>query len=280
MWNLSAADYGWPRLSHDVAMAVIADLGFTGVDVGVFGDATHVTVEQVVRDPGEVAERLRSKVEAHGLVVADIFLTPSLDLREMAPTSRDPEQDRLGLRMLDACCQMARSLDVPGITILPGVAEGASDPKQALGWAAEGLRRRVDLAASYGLELSVEPHVGSCIESPSATHELLEAVPGLKVTLDPGHFVYQGFDPSSFLDLVPHSRHIQLRPSASGVMQTRLVEDRSGLPEIVRACRASSYTGWLASEFVWIETWECNRVDNTSEAAALREHLAQLMGRA
>ena len=46
--RLSCADYGWPSVSHRTALAIVGDLGFAGVDIGVFGDATHVTVPSVV----------------------------------------------------------------------------------------------------------------------------------------------------------------------------------------------------------------------------------------
>lgn len=268
--QLSAADYGWPALGHDAVFTVVSDLGFQGVDIGVFGDATHITMNAVADRPEETAQVVGDRAARHHLTVADVFITPSLDLNRLSPTAADPEEQEAGINLLKACCRFARDLGVSGITMLPGNPRLGDTPDDALTAAAEGLRPRVDVASQYELELSVEPHTGSCIATPEATASLLEAVPGLRITLDPAHFVYQGFQFDSWQHLIDASRHIQLRPSRAGVMQARVPDDDLGLPRVVRACESRGYSGWLASEFVWIETWDCDRVDNTSESARLR----------
>ncbi|MDO9173684.1 MAG: TIM barrel protein, partial [Actinomycetota bacterium] len=177
--SLSCADYTWPVLGHRTVLAVIADLGFTGVDIGVFGDATHVTVPSVVADPRRRAAEVRRDVETAGLQVADVFLTSSLELGRVTPTSRAGDDVAELRSIFRATAEFAAALDAPGVTLLPGVVAEGQTVAEAITLAAEGLAPLVEIGEELGLAVSVEPHFGSCIETPEATAALLDSCPGL-----------------------------------------------------------------------------------------------------
>jgi hydroxypyruvate isomerase len=46
------------------------------------------------------------------------------------------------------------------------------------------------------------------------------------------------------------------------------------VPLLHRSLHAAGYNGWIACEYVWMEKWRCDEVDNTSETKLLRELLA------
>ena len=274
--RLSCADYTWPALGHKTVLAVIADLGFTGVDIGVFGDATHVTVQSVAADPRRRADEVRADVDAAGLQVADVFLTASLELGRVTPTSRTGN-DVAELRdIFRATVEFAALLGAPGVTLLPGVVADGQELPAAIALAAEGLSALVDIGGERGLAVSVEPHFGSCIEMPEATLELLAACPGLTVTLDPSHFIYQGCSTERMTALASRTRHVQIRPGGPGVMQCKVPDNQIDLEMLLRSLHAVGYSGWIASEFVWMEKWGCDEVDNTAESKRLGELLGQL----
>lgn len=277
--RLSCADYTWPSLGHETVLAVIADLGFNGVDIGVFGDATHVTVPSVVADPQRRATEVRAAVDTAGLHVADVFLTSSLELGRVTPTSRigdDVAELRATFR---ATVEFAALLDAPGVTLLPGVASDGQSPSDAIALAAEGLSALVDIAGERGLAVSVEPHFGSCIETPEATLELLAACPGLTVTLDPSHFIYLGCSTERMTALASRTRHVQIRPGGPGVMQCKVPDNQIDLELLLRSLHDVGYSGWIASEYVWMEKWRCDEVDNTAESKRLGELLATLVAK-
>lgn len=274
--SLSCADYTWPALGHRTVLAVIADLGFTGVDIGVFGDATHVTVASVVADPRRQAAAVRTDVEAVGLQVADVFLTPSLELGRVTPTSRAGDDVAELCTIFGATVEFASELGAPGVTLLPGVVADGQALSEAIALAAEGLAPLVDIARERGLAVSVEPHFGSCIETPEATAELLEACPGLTVTLDPSHFIYIGCSTERMTVLAPRTRHVQIRPGGPGVMQCKVPDNEIDLELLLRSLYEVGYDGWIASEYVWMEKWRCDEVDNTSETKRLGELLTSL----
>lgn len=274
--SLSCADYTWPALGHRTVLAVIADLGFTGVDIGVFGDATHVTVASVVADPRRRAAAVRADVEAVGLQVADVFLTSSLELGRITPTSRTGDDVAELRTSFGATVEFAAELDAPGVTLLPGVVADGQALSEAIALAAEGLAPLVDIAGERGLAVSVEPHFGSCIETPEATAELLDACPGLTVTLDPSHFIYIGCSTERMTALAQRTRHVQIRPGGPGVMQCKVPDNEIDLELLLRSLHEVGYDGWIASEYVWMEKWRCDEVDNTSETKRLGELLASL----
>jgi sugar phosphate isomerase/epimerase len=275
--RLSCNDYAWPVLGHRTALAVIRDLGFDGVDIGLFADATHVTLSSVLRGAARRAGELSVHVEQAGLRVSDVFLTSSMELDRLTPTSRiGSDVDDLQA-IFRATVEFAAELGSPGVTLLPGVVGDGQSIDEAVSLAADGLAPLVEIGAERGLGVSVEPHIGSCIESPDATQLLLERCPGLMVTLDPSHFAYAGHTATEMAPLAARTRHVQVRPAGPGVMQAKVRDNQVDLGVLFAALGDAGYDGWLASEFVWMEKWGCDEVDNTGETARLRDLMRSLM---
>jgi sugar phosphate isomerase/epimerase len=274
--RFSCSDYTWPVLGHRTALAVIKDLGFAAVDVGLFADATHLTLSSVRPDPRARGRRLREDVDAAGLEVADVFLTSSLELGRVTPTSR-VDGDVAELRdIFRATVELTDELGAPGITLLPGVVDEGRSADEAIALAAEGLAPLVEMGGERGLRVSVEPHFGSCIETPEATALLLEQCPGLMVTLDPSHFAYVGCSTEQMTALAPRTGHVQIRPGGPGVMQSKVADNQIDLGLLFRSLRDAGYDGWIAAEYVWMSKWRCDEVDNTGESKRLLELMSGL----
>lgn len=275
--RLSCSDYTWPYLKHGTVMSAIADLGFDGVDIGVFNTQTHVTVPAVVANPGHAADLVRRASSEVGLQVADVFLTAHHTLESLSPTSVALGDWEKLETIFSALVKFATAVGSQGITLLPGVIEPGVSRDEALSRSATRLSALVEIAGEANLATSVEPHVGSCIEDPSSTLQLLDMCPGLCITLDPSHFGYLGWETDSLIPLIPRTRHVQIRPAGRGVMQTRLIDNEIDISLLVSELRKHNYSGWITSEFVWMEKWGCDRVDNTAESYFLGQHLRQLL---
>ncbi len=50
-------------------------------------------------------------------------------------------------------------------------------------------------------------------------------------------------------------------------------EYTNDFPRMAKALRRLKYTGWICLEYVWMDKWDCNRVDNLSETVLLRDVL-------
>lgn len=278
MIKYSCADYAWPLLRHTTVMDIVADLGFSGIDVAVFGDNTHVTVSEVLTKPEVRAEEVRGAAADRGLDVADVFLTAHhQDMARLTPTSRHGDDVAKLREIYQGTVRFAEAAGSAGITLLPGVVEEGRTRAEAFALAAESLSNFVDMAGQRGLAVSVEPHIGSLIPQPDDILELLALVPGLTITLDPAHLVFQGGTVDEMLPIVPATRHLQARFGGPGVMQSRRSDNRIDYVKLVRAMLATGYDGWLASEFVWMSKWECDRVDNTAESAEMLDYLVEIV---
>ncbi|MER6527350.1 sugar phosphate isomerase/epimerase family protein [Streptomyces sp. NPDC001508] len=271
--RLSCADYTWPLLPHAAALDLIRAIGCDAVDLGFMSLRSHIRPEQEHGAIAYAAGAARERVTSRGLAIADVFAIPYTDFETMAVNNPDPaQQDRSFEFFLDAV-EFAQHVGAPGITTLPGVLFGGESFGQALARSAEGLNRRVELAASRGLELSVEPHTGSLIDTPEKTLRLLESVSGLRITLDPAHYVYADVPQREIEPLLTHVRHLQCRPGRPGKLQVAVSEDAIDWTPIVSTLHQQGFSGYLALEYVWQEWMDCNRVDTVAESVLLRDLL-------
>lgn len=273
--RLSCADSAFPRLSHRGALQVIADLGILAVDVCVFAGMDHTPPEAVVADPEGTADRVRQRVDEIGLEVVDVFVILATSFRDLAVNHPDPGVRVTSLGQFREAVRFAAHLGSPGMTILPGATYDGVDPAESRALAASELQRRSEIAGEVGLELSIEAHYQSIVPTIATTEELLAAAPGLSLTLDYSHFVYQGIPEREVDVLIPHARHVQLRQAAPGVMQARVTEGAIDFVRVQRDLEAAGYAGYLGLEYQHEEWLDCLRVDCISETAALRDLLLE-----
>jgi sugar phosphate isomerase/epimerase len=272
--HLSCADFTWPSVSHDLALDLVRGIGFTAVDIGYFWGRSHIRPETVGDEVPLWAERVRERCESRGLAVADFFgQGPSFEA--LAVNHPDLTEQARSLEFFDSCVDFARRLGSPGLTVLPGVIFGEEPLGDALARAATGLRIRVERAGRAGLGLSVEPHIGSIIDTPALTHELLGRVPGLTLTVDYGHFVFAGIDQVDIEGLVNFARHVHCRGGAPGQLQAPMSRNQIDFTRMVRSLQAAGYVGCLAAEYVWSDWHRCNEVDNLTETVALFDLLTK-----
>jgi sugar phosphate isomerase/epimerase len=269
--RLACADSSFPGLSHEVALAVIADLGIEAVDVCVFPSA-HTDPRKVEEDPSAVASALGELLAGHGLAVSDVFLILAEDSFEDLAINHPDEATRANsFRYFERALELARQLGSPGLSVLPGMP--FEDPRASLELAAAELRRRAEAAAEAGVALSFEPHYESIAQTPDLALELLGHTPGVSLALDYSHFVYQGFAQADIDPLIPHARHLHLRQAAPGVMQAPAHEGAIDFPRLLERLAQARYGGYLCLEYQSEEWLECNRVDCISETASLRDLL-------
>lgn len=271
--RLSCPDYTWPSLPHHAALDLIAALDFEAVDVGFMTGRSHVLPERVGSDARRAGEQVRSALDARELAVADVFAIPAADFLSLAANSPDPAAQGRSLAYFETAIAFAQGLGANGLTTLPGMQFPDDTFADALQRSADGLRRRIEMAADAGLALSVEPHAESIIDTPDKTWQLLDLLPELKLTVDHAHHIYSGADQSDIDALLPAARHLQCRPGRPGALQVRVVEDAIDFRRVVDLLTESGYDGYLAIEFVWQDWLDCYNVDTVGETALMRDRL-------
>lgn len=272
--RLSCADSAFPRLSHEGSLTVVRDLGFEAVDVCSFSGYDHTPPEVVLADPSAAADFVRRRLDAATLRAADVFPIVGDSFEEFAPNHPDDSIRAESLAQFGAYVTFARALGSPGLTILPGVLFDGIDHRRSLEVAAEGLQRRAQIAGEAGLHLGFEPHFGSVAATPDRALELLGLAPGVGLTLDYSHFVYQGFPEHDVDPLLERTLHLHVRQAAPGDMQARAREGTIDFARVRDRLLELGYDGYFALEYQWEEGWlDFTRVDCITETAELRDLL-------
>jgi len=271
--RLASADFSWPGLSHDLVLDIVSELGCEGIVLGLIGDYSPVGIDTVREDVPYWAGRIAERVAAHGLVIADVFPIASMDLVGLAVNHPDEGERTRSADFFREMIDFTVRTHADGLTILPGMPFADEPWDTAFERACTELAWRLEEAQRHGLRLSVEPHHGSIVETPESTQRLLDAVPGLELTLDYGHFTVQGIPDEKIEPLLAHSRLMHLRPGREGLVQTRVKDNTIDFGRIVDRLAELGFDGWMAIEFVHDERPGCQDCDVIQEA---RELIAQV----
>jgi sugar phosphate isomerase/epimerase len=277
--RLACADDTFRLLEHEHICALIGMLGLDGVDVCLMKDRSSLRPEVVRADPAGWAGRLDERIRGRGLEVADVFVIPWTDFRSLAPNHPDPVEREASRALFGDLLDLAARLRSPGMTILPGIDWEHESHDASLARAAAELAERAAMAADRGVRLSIEPHLGSVASTPARALELIAGTPGLELTLDYSHFVYQGIAEEDVHPLAAHARHYHVRGARQGRMQAPLRESTIDVERMVEVAAAAGYDGFLGLEYVWLDWEHCNECDNVAETILLRDRLrAKLAG--
>lgn len=273
--KLACADDTFRLLEHESILELVRLLGLDGVDVCLMEARSSLRLEDVRADVAGSAARLDEQVRGRGLEVADVFVIPWTDFRTLAPNHPDARERTASAALFEDMLDFAARLRSPGMTILPGIDWEHETPEDSLARAAVELGRRFDAASARGVRLSIEPHLGSVAHTPARALALLERVPGLELTLDYSHFVYQGIAESEIEALAPFARHCHVRGARQGRMQAPLRESRIDFERMVDVLADADYDGFVGLEYVWLDWEHCNECDNLSETILLRDRMRE-----
>ena len=269
--KISCADFTFPKLAHHQSFHLIQTLGIEAVDLGVFQDRSHLFPSTVSQNPRAVAKDIRNKLDKNQLIPSDVFLQtgaepaicsandPSATIRR---ANRDTFENMVEFTLLIGCSH---------ITGLPGVCHGDKSKDWAL--ALEETKWRMEVAKQAGVVYSIEPHVGSLLSTPEAVLSFIQDVPKLTLTLDYGHFVYQGIEAQRVDPLLSHASHFHARGGAPRKLQTTHQENDIPFDGIIKQMKTISYGGYICMEYVWVDWEGCNKTDNLSETILLKEQI-------
>jgi len=271
--RFSCADFTFPLLPHEKVLKLLRLLAFEAVDLGIFENRSHHYPSRIHRDPVRMAEGMKEALESNQLTVSDVFVQTGPEPPVAAANDPDPAVRETNRALFDSMIRYTKLLGGSHITGLPGVVHQGSAGKEDWKLAVEEAKWRVERAGESGITYSIEPHVGSLLPDPGTTLEFLEVVPGLTLTLDYGHFIYQGMDNQSVHPLVAHASHFHARGGASGMLQSTMKDNTIDYRAIMEELEKSHYDGYLCMEYVWVDWEGCNRTDNISETILLRREL-------
>jgi sugar phosphate isomerase/epimerase len=274
--RLSCSEYSFPSLAREERLGLVALLGFESVDVGLFLDP-NTEVRHFLADPSAHAQVLRNQLEATRLKLADLFLIIGGDNFAAHAINAQDRERRLELRTIfEATTLVCRELEHSSLSILPGVT-WPDDRRASWETVVFELRWRVEHAAPLGIEVRIEPHIGSIVSTPELVIELLRDVPGLGLTLDAGHFVFQAIGLDRILPLAPLARHVHLSGARAGAVHVALEHNEIDFGALVSALESAGFCGWYSVEYVPMSKWGANSTDVLGAVIELRNAMGSLL---
>ena len=241
--KISVTSWSFPACTLKESWSIANALGISHMDLGLLHGAS-LDRDLVLTDPKSAA----TQVKDIGISVANLYWlfgdTPKdRPLTDLTALDQNPAD-------LSSVLKFAEELIIPTMFLLPGVSKSGQSESDLLANSAQALRSMVPMANSHGVKLSVEPHVGGLLKSPNTCLEFIDAVPGLKLTLDYAHFACMGFPQTEIDPLARHAAHVHMRQASPGALQAKLAEGTLDFVAVVETLRSVDFEGFLSIEYV------------------------------
>lgn len=263
--KLSVTSWSFPQLDLGEVGGVAKAIGIEAVDLGYFYRSA-LDKARLLAEPeayaGEIITRLPVKV-------ANLYHLFGKDVADRNLASPAYRAENLGdfRRALKFCV----AVGAPTIFILPGILNGAQSRSAALAETVESLKPLVEAGQEAGIDVCVEPHVHSYLESPALTAEMCERVPGVKLAIDYAHFAVIGYRQDEIDILAPHVGHAHLRQARPGALQTKLEEGTLNFAAMLATFRDAGFAGYVACEYVHQGYFDTIHDDVLTETIKMRD---------
>ncbi|WP_431297766.1 sugar phosphate isomerase/epimerase family protein [Tabrizicola sp. BL-A-41-H6] len=257
--KLCVTSWSFPACNLFEAWGVARALGFRAMDLGLLHGAA-LDRTRITSDP------ISASASLSDITASNLYWLFGHDIVENAVS--DPNAAARNEAEFASVCAFAKAAGCPTVFVLPGVS-GAG----AFAATAKALRGLVRIAEAHGVQLTVEPHIGGLLASPTATLDMLREVPGLKLALDYAHFVCMGFRQSEIDVLAPHAGHVHMRQARPGALQAKWGEGVLDVTAMVGLLRDVGYDGYLAIEYVHQGYMNTLFDDVLTETIRMRDHL-------
>ncbi len=264
----SCHTWAFNDLTLPEALGTIARMGFRYVDIGT-GPHLNLTRAANPATRAEAIAELQGDLTLFNLHIADLYL--------MLPRiSVDDEPKRAAdIQLFKALLPFVKLLGVAGITLSPGLIH-PDDDAEAQKRTIEALQEMVSVAQKIDVAVSIEPHLDSMAQTPAQAMRLLDAVPGLKITLDIAHMVCQKIKPKDMWTLLPHTRHVQIRQAKHKRLQTPFDKGSIDVNEVMQELKMAGYTGVICVEYMQTVNWHgMMPVSSITECIHMRDALKQ-----
>jgi len=249
-------------------------LGLACLDLGNARDLDPAYISTHVDEEAERFNRIRAET---GIAYIDCFPQVAENGLPFTNNHPDPTVRARYRAQWRGFFRFAAAIGLSGVTLSPGRYWPEEVPGASFDRAAEELRWAVDEGGAHGLKVRIEPHIESVTWRPELVLEMLDAVPGLTLTLDHSHFIFHALPFEHIAVLHPHATHWHARQARPGKAQCGEREGRIDFARIVRELPTAGYDGVVCLEYVHGAWLDQDNVDCLTETVALRDTLRELI---
>ena len=276
MIRVAGSTFAFSDMGLEDSCKIMQEMGFDIVDVGGCGWSTfkEIVSQQVVENLDDVegeADKIRRITEKYGLEVAELFCCDFGD----NINHPDPERRARSQEIYEKMVGIGQKAGFQSIMMLPGVVHEdlGQSADEAFDISVQEFRRMVDVAESHGLNCNIEACIGSIALHPNDATKLIEAVPGLGLTLDYAHQTQLALGADDIEPLHKYARHFHAKQSAPGEFQAKPDDGVIDFGRMIRKMKADEFDGSISVEFVTSQEILDTGWDVRKESARLKEIL-------
>ncbi len=243
--QLGYSTWGMPTVPIDVSIPHLAFLGFDGIELTII---QRFTTELSTLDSVE-RKRIASLLEEHNLALPAIAAHSNLMDVDVESHKRNMWRLKGGV---DLAIDLAQGDNIAAVNTTTGGKPGEWDTKKD--FLCERVGELVDYAASKGVIIAMEPHIGAIIDTPAKVLELLEIIdsPYLKVNFDISHFDIVGMSTEETVSaLAPVSVHTHVKDQRGISPDFEFLipgEGEFDYVEYLKAMQEHGYDGFITAE--------------------------------
>jgi sugar phosphate isomerase/epimerase len=228
-------------------------MGFNLVNIGAFSEDFPVSPLRILADPVKTGKEIRDVCARYGATPVEFFICSVVieDGSRVQPNDPDARRRAAMLEAFRKVCACAAEAGLSHIMGVPGEPKVNNAPDHGMGISLDTLPHMQEIAGQTGVGLTIEPHTGSLLTTPEATLEMLNRLPGMKLSLDYSHYIGAGFPPEDLLPLHPHALHIHAKPARKGVPKCLFYDGDDYFEPLIKDLVAIGWDGVVAMECMY-----------------------------
>jgi sugar phosphate isomerase/epimerase len=224
----------FPDLSPQEVLECMVDLGFTSLELPI-----HETGRWL--KPSEAHADLERSVhfcrDTHRLDIAAL----SIEL--------DPNRETY-YQHFSACCRLAKAVKV--VTLVVPAAELGTPFNEEI----ERLRKLVEIASLEGAVVGLKTQIGCMTQDPDTAVVLCDNVKGLRLTLDPSHYITGPHQGGSIDKVMKYVQHVHLRDSTKSKLQVRVGQGEVDYGKLIQQLAKVRYDRALSVHMLPLEGFD------------------------
>lgn len=245
---VSASTECFPDLSPQQVLDAVVDLGFTTIELPIHETGGWLTPADVETDLERSVHFCR---DTHRLGISALSI-------ELA-SARYYEE-------FTACCRLAKAIKV--VTLIVPSSELGTPFNEEI----ERLRKLVAIAALEGAVVGVKTQIGRMTQDPDTAVVLCDNVKGLRLTLDPSHYVTGPHQGGSIDKVMKYVQHVHLRDSTKQKLQVRVGQGEIDYGKLIQQLTRVGYDRALSIHMTPLEG-----IDHRAEMRKTRLLLESLL---
>jgi sugar phosphate isomerase/epimerase len=230
---VAASTECFPDLSPQDVLEALADLEYTAVELPIHESGGWLKPSEVHADLDRSARFCR---DTHRLDIAalDIQLAPG-------PAYYDH---------FAACCKMAKAIKV--VTLVVPCSELGTPFNEEI----ERLRKLVEIASLEGAVVGLKTEIGRMTQDPDTAVVLCDNVKGLRLTLDPSHYIAGPHQGANFEKVMRYVHHVHLRDSTKEKLQVRVGQGQVDYGKLIGQLAKVGYDRALSVKMTPLEGFD------------------------